>query len=116
MVGESLKAAEQLQKEGISVEVINLRSIKPLDRQTIIESVIKTNRLVTVEDGYPQSGVGAEIIATVMESPAFDFLDAPVERVTAWDVPLPYAKNLEQGTLPQVDNIVRAVKNTFKGN
>ena len=100
MVGECLKAAEQLEKEGVSVEVINLRSIKPLDRETIIKSVQKTNRLVTVEDGYPQSGVGAEIVSVIMESRAFDYLDAPVERVTAWDAPLPYAKNLEQGTLP----------------
>ena len=78
MVGESLKAAEQLEKEGISTEVINLRTIRPLDRKSIIESVKKTNRLVTVEDGYPTSGIGSEIISTVMESSAFDYLDAPV--------------------------------------
>lgn len=100
MVGLAEEAADQLAKEGIEVEVINLRSIKPLDRKTIIESVKKTNRLVTVEDGYPQSGIGSEIVSVIMESPAFDYLDAPVQRVTAWDVPLPYAKNLETNTLP----------------
>ena len=116
MVGESLKAAQQLSEEGIDVEVINLMSIKPLDRKAIIDSVKKTNRLVTVEDGYPTSGVGAEICGMIMESPAFDFLDAPVERLTGWDVPLPYASNLESGALPQVENIVRAVKKTLQGN
>jgi pyruvate dehydrogenase E1 component beta subunit len=115
MVGECIKAAEELKKQGIEAEVINLRSIKPLDRKTIIESVKKTGRLVTVEDDYPQSGVGAEIVSTIMESPAFNWLDAPVERVTAWDVPLAYAKNLETATLPQVENIIKAVKNTLKG-
>jgi pyruvate dehydrogenase E1 component beta subunit len=77
--------------------------------------VKKTNRLVSVEDGYPQSGVGAEICALAMEA-LFDELDAPVERVTAWDVPLPYARNLEAAALPQVDNIVRAVLRTYEGN
>ena len=95
MVGESLKAAKELENEGVNVEVINLRTIKPMDRKTIIDSVKKTNRLVTVEDGYPSHGVGAEICAMIMETQAFDYLDAPVERVTAWDVPLGYAKELE---------------------
>lgn len=115
MVGECLKAAEELAKEGIDVEVINLRSIKPLDRKAIIESVKKTGRLVSVEDGTPQSGVGAEILGTIMESPAFDYLDAPAQRVTTWDIPIPYAPKLEAATLPQVQNIVKAVKNTLKG-
>lgn len=92
-----------------------MRTIRPLDRPSILKSVKKTHRLVTVEDGYPQSGVGAEICAFAMES-LFDELDAPVERVTAWDVPLPYARNLEQATLPQAENIVQAVKNTLRGN
>jgi len=95
--------------------VINLRSIKPLDRATIISSVKKTHRLVTVEDGYPQHGVGAEICAIAMES-LFDELDAPVERVTAWDIPLPYARNLEAASLPQVEHIVRAAVKSFSGN
>jgi len=115
MVGECLKAAEELAKEGIDVEVINLRSIKPLDRKTIIDSVKKTGRLVSVEDGSPQSGVGSEILATIMESPAFNFLDAPAQRVTTWDIPIPYAPKLEAASLPQVHNIVKAVKNTLKG-
>jgi pyruvate dehydrogenase E1 component beta subunit len=82
-----------LAKEGIDCEVINLRSIKPLDRTTIVESVKKTNRIVTVEDGFPQNGIGAEISALMFEA-AFDYLDAPVERLTAMDIPMPYAKNL----------------------
>lgn len=116
MVGESLLAAEVLEKEGISVEVINLRTIKPLDRESIIKSVMKTGRLVAVEDGYPTSGVTAEILSVIMESPAFDYLDAPAQRVTAWDVPLPYAKNLETAALPQVENIIKAIRNTLIGH
>ena len=112
MVGESLKAAEELAGQGISCEVINLRTIRPLDRAAIVKSVKKTNRLVSVEDGYPQHGVGAEICALAFES-LFDELDAPVERVTAWDVPLPYARNLEAGALPQVNHIVAAVNGLF---
>ena len=112
MVGESMKAAEELAAQGISAEVINLRTIRPLDRATIVESVKKTHRLVSVEDGYPQHGVGAEICALAFES-LFDELDAPVERVTAWDVPLPYARNLEAGALPQVNHIVDAVNGMF---
>jgi pyruvate dehydrogenase E1 component beta subunit len=115
MVGESEKAADLLKEKGIDCEVLNLRSIRPLDRDGILKSLKKTNRLVCVEDGYPQSGVGSEIVASVMESEGWSYLDAPVERVTAWDVPLPYAKNLEQNTLPQVENIVKAVENVMKG-
>jgi pyruvate dehydrogenase E1 component beta subunit len=115
MVGECLEAAEQLEKEGISVEVINLRTIRPLDRETIIKSVIKTGRAVAVEDGYPQSGVTAEILSTIIESPAFDYLDAPPERITAWDIPLAYAKTLESATIPQVENIIKGVRKTLIG-
>lgn len=115
MVGECMLAAEELEKQGISCEVLNLRTIKPLDRESIIKSVMKTGRLVAVEDGYPTSGVTAEILSAVMESPAFDYLDAPAQRVTAWDIPLPYGKNLETAALPQVANIVKAVKNTLQG-
>ena len=86
-----------------------------MDRKTIVDSVKKTHRLVTVEDGYPQHGVGAEICALAMES-CFDELDAPAERVTAWDVPLPYARNLEAASLPQVENVVEAVLKTYAGN
>lgn len=91
-------------------QVINLRSIRPMDTATIVASVKKTNRLVTVEEGWPQHGVGAEICALVFESEAFDFLDAPVERITGADVPMPYAPNLERACLPQPDNVVNAVR------
>ncbi len=112
MVGKSLQAAEKLAEEGISAEVINLRTIRPLDRHTIIESVKKTNRLVSVEEGWPYAGIGSEMAALCMEH-AFDYLDAPVVRVCAADVPLPYASNLEVLALPQVDEIVHAVKKVF---
>ncbi|KAG6783085.1 hypothetical protein POTOM_012519 [Populus tomentosa] len=103
------QAAEILAKEGISAEVINLRSIRPLDRDTINASVRKTNRLVTVEEGFPQHGVGAEICASVVEE-SFGYLDAPVERIAGADVPMPYAANLERLAVPQVEDIVRAAK------
>uniref|UniRef100_A0A7S2XVY3 Pyruvate dehydrogenase E1 component subunit beta n=1 Tax=Fibrocapsa japonica TaxID=94617 RepID=A0A7S2XVY3_9STRA len=109
-VGLSLEVAEQLAEEGISVEVLNLRSLRPLDRDAVIESVKKTNRLVTVEEGYPHCGVGAELTALIMETDAFDYLDAPVERVTGADVPMPYAINLERATVPQVEDIADAVR------
>ncbi|XP_020581406.1 pyruvate dehydrogenase E1 component subunit beta-1, mitochondrial isoform X3 [Phalaenopsis equestris] len=109
MVGFSLQAAEILAKDGISAEVINLRSIRPLDRAMINASVRKTNRLVTVEEGFPQHGVGAEICASVIEE-SFEYLDAPVERIAGADVPMPYAPNLERLAVPQVEDIVRAAK------
>ncbi|KAF5726651.1 pyruvate dehydrogenase E1 component subunit beta-1 mitochondrial isoform X2 [Tripterygium wilfordii] len=109
MVGYALKAAGTLEKEGISAEVINLRSIRPLDRATINSSVRKTNRLVTVEEGFPQHGVGAEICTSVVED-SFGYLDAPVERISGADVPMPYAANLERIAVPQVEDIVRAAK------
>jgi pyruvate dehydrogenase E1 component beta subunit len=109
MVGKALQAAEKLAAEGIDAEVINLRTIRPLDRYTILESVKKTNRIVSVEEGWPYAGIGSEIAALCMEH-AFDYLDAPVRRVCAADVPLPYAANLEALALPQVDEIVHAAK------
>ncbi|KAK9060154.1 hypothetical protein SSX86_020858 [Deinandra increscens subsp. villosa] len=109
MVGYALKAAEILEKEGINAEVINLRSIRPLDRATINASVRKTNRLVTVEEGFPQHGIGAEICASVVED-SFGYLDAPVERIAGADVPTPYAANLERMAFPQIEDIVRAAK------
>jgi pyruvate dehydrogenase E1 component beta subunit len=114
-VGHSLAAAKRLADEnGIQVEVINLRSIRPLDEATIVQSVKKTNRIVTVEEGWPHFGVGAEIAALIMESEAFDYLDAPLERVTGADVPMPYAENLEKAALPQIDDIINAVKRTVE--
>ena len=107
MVGKSLEAAEILEDKNINAEVINLRTLRPLDIDTIIESVKKTNRVVTCEEGFPFSGIGAEISALITEK-AFDWLDAPVIRVTGKDVPMPYAANLEKLALPQVDDIVSA--------
>jgi len=105
----ALKAADELAKQNISAEVIDLRTLKPMDCDTIIESVKKTGRLVTVEEGWKQSGVGAEIAARVMEG-AFDYLDAPVARVCGKDVPMPYAANLEKLALPSVAEVVEAAK------
>lgn len=109
MVGKALDAAEALAGEGISAEVINLRSLRPLDTATITKSVRKTNRLVVAEECWPTCGIGAEIAARMMEE-AFDHLDAPVHRVSAVDVPLPYAANLERLALPQPDRIAAAAK------
>jgi pyruvate dehydrogenase E1 component beta subunit len=105
----ALEAAEKLAAEGIEAEVIDLRTIRPLDTDTVIESVKKTNRLVTVEEGWGPMGVGAEIAARVVEA-AFDYLDAPPARVHQEDTPMPYAANLEALSLPSVDKIVKAVK------
>ena len=105
----ALKAADELAKDNINAEVIDLRTLKPMDSDTIIESVKKTGRLVTVEEGWKQSGVGAEIAARVMEE-AFDYLDAPVMRVTGKDVPMPYAANLEKLALPSVAEVVETAK------
>ncbi|HBT41078.1 MAG TPA: pyruvate dehydrogenase complex E1 component subunit beta [Rhodospirillaceae bacterium] len=109
MVGKALKAAEQLAEQGISAEVINLRTIRPLDVNTIVRSVMKTNRLVTCEEGWHFAGIGAEIASVIMEH-AFDYLDAPVARVTGEDVPMPSAANLEVLALPQEQHIVDAAK------
>ena len=109
MVGVALAAAEKLAAEGIEAEVINLRSLRPLDTATILASLRKTNRLVTTEEGWAYAGIGAEIAAVVMEQ-GFDDLDAPVARVCGADVPLPYAANLEQLALPQPEAIVAAAK------
>jgi pyruvate/2-oxoglutarate/acetoin dehydrogenase E1 component len=109
MLHTSLEAAAELSKEGIEAEVIDLRTLKPMDTDTIVESVKKTGRLVTVEEGWKQSGVGAEIAARVMED-AFDYLDAPVTRVCGKDVPMPYAANLEKLALPSVAELVEATK------
>ena len=109
MVGHALEAAETLAGEGIDAEVIDLRTVRPLDTETILSSVKKTNRIVTVEEGWPYAGIGAEIAMQVVDQ-GFDWLDAPPARVAAADVPLPYAANLEQLALPRPENIVSAVK------
>ena len=114
MVGRALEAADRLAEQGISAEVIDLRSIRPLDSATIVESVKRTSRLVTCEEGLPFAGIGAEIAMQVMEQ-AFDWLDAPIARVTGKDVPMPYAANLEALALPQIDDIVAAARSTCDG-
>ncbi len=108
-VRHALEAAEMLAKEGIEAEVINLRSLRPFDADTVLASVRKTNRIVSVEEGWPFAGIGAEIAAQVNEK-AFDFLDAPVTRVTGEDVPMPYAANLETLYLPSAEKVYKAAK------
>jgi pyruvate dehydrogenase E1 component beta subunit len=109
LVQVALDAAAKLAEEGISAEVIDLRTLRPLDAETIVASVRKTNRIVTVEEGWAYAGIGSEIAAIMMEQ-AFDYLDAPPARVSAKDVPLPYAANLERLALPQIDDVIAAAK------
>lgn len=117
VVGHSLAAAEILKRDyNINAEVINLRTLRPLDRGTIIESVKKTHRIVNVEEGWPQCGIGAEIAASLMESDAFDYLDAPLERLTGAEVPMPYSWAIEPYAVPQIENIVNATLRTMHRN
>eukprot|EP00871_Galdieria_phlegrea_P000966 jgi/Galph1/1870/GphlegSOOS_G540.1 len=115
MVGFCTQVADKLASEGIQCEVINLRSIRPMDRGTIIRSVKKTHRLVTVEEGFPFFGVGSEIAATIFESDAFDYLDAPMQRVTGADVPMPYAENIEALAKPSIEDITTACRMVLDG-
>jgi pyruvate dehydrogenase E1 component beta subunit len=108
-VGIALEAAQTLAEEGIEAEVINLRSLRPLDTATIVESVRKTGRLVTVEEGWPFAGIGSEVAMQVIEH-AFDWLDAPPARVAGEDVPMPFAANLEKLALPQPEHVIKAVR------
>jgi pyruvate dehydrogenase E1 component beta subunit len=105
----ALGAAELLANEGIEAEVVDLRTLRPMDTQTIVESVKKTGRCVAIEEGWPQCGISAEIAMRVQEE-AFDYLDAPIARVTGKDVPMPYAANLEKLALPSVAEVVAAAK------
>lgn len=107
MVSVALEAADLLEKQGIQAEIIDLRTIRPLDTETIINSVKKTNRLISLEEGWPFSGIGSEVLAVVMEQ-AFDDLDAPVKRITGADVPMPYAESLVKLALPQAMQVVKA--------
>ncbi|CAJ1962399.1 unnamed protein product [Cylindrotheca closterium] len=111
-VGLALEAAEVMAAKGTSVEVINLLSIRPLDRDAILGSIKKTGRCVTLEQGWPQHGVGAEISAMIMETDTFNYMDAPMERVCGADVPMPYAKDLEEAALPQLNDVVAAIERT----
>ena len=109
MLEVSLKAAEKLSKEGIEAEIIDLRSLRPLDMEPVLESFKKTNRAVIAEEGWRSFGVGAEISARIYEE-AFDYMDAPIKRVAQKEVPLPYNRRLEQMALPQVEDVIKAVK------
>ncbi len=108
-VGQALEAAEKLAEEGIEAEVIDLRTLRPLDMDTVLESVKKTNRIVTMEQAWPICSIGSEICARVALE-AFDYLDAPPTKVSGKDVPMPYAANLEKLALPTVDDLIEAVK------
>ena len=109
MLEISLKASEQLAKEGIEVEIVDLRSLRPLDMEPILTSFKKTNKAVIVEEGWRSYGIGAEVASRIYEE-AFDYVDSPIKRVAQTEVPLPYNRNLEQMALPQVDDVIRAVK------
>lgn len=115
MVHKSLEAAVIVEKEGISVEVIDLRSLRPMDYSTLIESVCKTTRLICVYEGTKQFGIGTEVAAAIAESAAFDRLDAPIIRLGGADCPLPYNPELEKAAVPQVPNIVDAIRRSVKG-
>jgi pyruvate/2-oxoglutarate/acetoin dehydrogenase E1 component len=115
MVNEALKAAQHLSEEGIEVEVIDPRTLVPLDLETILQSVRKTNRIVVVHEGCKRGGIGAEIACNIMEA-AFDFLDAPIERVGALNVPIPYSKPLETFVIPSEESIIRGVKKVLLGH
>lgn len=110
MVHRSLEAAEQLMKEGIDVEVVDPRTIKPLDKETIIQSVMKTGKALVIHEACKTGGYGGELIAVIAESEAFDFLDAPIQRLAGRDMPIPYNRNLEYHTVPQVENIIEAAR------
>jgi len=112
MLDVSLKAADQLAKDGIDVEIIDLRTLRPLDMEPVIESFKKTNRAVIVEEGWRSYGVGSEIASRIYED-AFDYIDAPIKRVAQKEVPLPYNRTLEQMALPQVEDVIKAVKEVF---
>jgi pyruvate dehydrogenase E1 component beta subunit len=109
----SMKAADELAKEGIQAEIVDLRCLRPLDMEPVLESFKKTNRAVVVEEGWKSYGVGSEIVARIYEE-AFDYLDAPVKRVAQKEVPLPYNRALEQAALPQVEDVIAAVKEVLK--
>ncbi|VDK78072.1 unnamed protein product [Anisakis simplex] len=112
----ALDAAEQLQRQGIEAEVINLRTIRPLDIETIKKSVTKTHHLVTIDNGWPFGNIGAEIGSQVTESEAYDYLDGPIMRVTGVDVPMPYALPLELAALPTPTDVVKMVKKSMNMN
>ncbi len=115
MVWKTLRAAQQLEKEGVDVEVVDLRTLYPLDLETILQSVRKTNRALIVHEGCRRNGIGAEIACRIQEE-AFDYLDAPVERVAAMDVPIPYSEPLEKAVIPDEEDIIQGVKRVLSRN
>jgi pyruvate dehydrogenase E1 component beta subunit len=110
MVPRALEAAEELAKEGIEVEVVDPRTLKPLDTETIIQSVAKTGRALVAHEAPRTGGVGAELVAVIADSEAFDYLDAPIRRLAGRDIPIPYNRDLERATVPQVEDIVAAAR------
>lgn len=114
MVHKALEAAAELEKEGISVEVVDPRTIVPLDKETIINSVKKTGRLIVVHEAVRRGGIGGEIASMVAESEAFDYLDAPIKRLGGKEIPIPYNPNLEKAAIPQLPDIIAAVRETVK--
>jgi pyruvate dehydrogenase E1 component beta subunit len=111
-VGLALETADIMAARGVSVEVINLLTLRPLDRDCILNSIKKTGRCVSLEQGWPQCGIGSEIAALIMETDTFNYLDAPMERVCGADVPMPYAVDLEKAALPQLEDVVAAIERT----
>jgi pyruvate dehydrogenase E1 component beta subunit len=114
-LGICLKAAETLEKDGVSVEVVDLRTLRPLDTEAILSSIRKTHRAVIVEEDWPQFGVGPQIVDCIQRY-AFDYLDGPILRVTQEDVPMPYSKALEQSALPNEEKVVSSVKQVLAGS
>ncbi|MEM9442605.1 MAG: transketolase C-terminal domain-containing protein, partial [Pseudomonadota bacterium] len=115
MVQKALTAAENLAEEGVNVDVIDLRSVRPMDRETVLASVRKTGRLLVVYEGVKTLGIGAEVSAMVAESDAFDFLDAPIVRLGGEDSPIPYNPELEKAVVPQIPDIVEAARGLAEG-
>lgn len=115
MVQRAISASEELEKEGISVEIVDPRTLKPYDKNTIIESVKKTGKVIIIHEACKTSGFGAEIAAMISESEAFDYLDAPIKRLGGLDIPIPYNRNLERHAVPQVEDIINAVKELVSG-
>jgi pyruvate dehydrogenase E1 component beta subunit len=114
MLDQSLKAAEELSKDGIEIEIVDLRTLRPLDMEPVLDSFKKTNRAVIVEEGWRSFGVGSEVASRIYEE-AFDYVDAPIRRLAQKEVPLPYNRRLEQSALVQVEDIVSAVKEVYRG-
>ena len=112
MVGLAIEAADAMAAKGVSVEVINLLSIRPMDRDAIVKSAKKTGRVLSIETGWPQCGIGSEIAAILMETDAFNYLDAPFERITGADIPMPYATALEYAALPQLEDVINVIERT----